>query len=55
MTYLVDINLPKEFSFFQTGDFVFVKDISSSLPDGEIWDLALEKNYIILSRDKDFY
>lgn len=49
------INLPKEFSFFQTGDFVFVKDISNSLPDAEIWDLALQKNYVILTRDKDFY
>ena len=55
MIYLVDINLPKEFSFFQTGNFVFVKDFSNSLPDSEIWNLALEKNYIILSRDKDFY
>ncbi len=55
MIYFVDINLPKEFSFFQNGDFVFVKDISNSLPDSKIWDLALEKNYIILTRDKDFY
>ncbi len=55
MIYLIDINLPKEFSFFQTGNFVFVKDISNSLPDSKIWDLALEKNYTILTRDKDFY
>ena len=55
MIYFVDINLPKEFSFFQTGNFVFVKDISNSLPDSEIWDLALENNYAILTRDKDFY
>jgi predicted nuclease of predicted toxin-antitoxin system len=55
MIYLVDINLPKEFSFFKNGNFVFVKDISNSLPDGEIWNLALGKNYTILTRDKDFY
>lgn len=55
MIYFVDINLPKEFSFFQTGNFVFVKDISNSLPDKEIWDLALEQNFTILTRDKDFY
>lgn len=55
MIYFVDINLPKEFSLFQTGNFVFVKDISNSLPDSKIRDLALEKNYTILTRDKDFY
>lgn len=55
MIYLVDINLPKEFSFFQGGNFVFVLDISYSLSDSEIWSLALEKNYVILTRDKDFY
>jgi len=55
MIYFVDINLPKEFSFFQTENFVFVKDISNSLPDAKIWDLALEKSYVILTRDKDFY
>ena len=55
MIYLVDINLPKDFPFFEYENFVFVRDISNSLPDGKIWDLALEKNYTILSRDKDFY
>lgn len=55
MIYLVDINLPTEFSFFEQWNFVFVKDISNSLPDSKIWDLALEKDYTILSRDKDFY
>jgi predicted nuclease of predicted toxin-antitoxin system len=55
MIYFVDINLPKDFSFFQTVNFVFVKDISNSLSDIKIWDLALENNYTILTRDKDFY
>ena len=55
MIYFVDINLPKEFSFFQTGNFVFVKDISDSLPDKEIWNIAVEKNDVILPRDKGFY
>ncbi|CAN5480049.1 hypothetical protein BH11BAC3_BH11BAC3_08930 [soil metagenome] len=55
MTYFVDINLPENFSFFKTGNFVFVKDISATLPDNTIWELALEKNYTILTRDKDFY
>ena len=34
---------------------MFVKDISNSLSDSEIWNLALEKNYAVLSRVKDFY
>lgn len=54
MIYLVDINLPKEFSFFKNGNFVFVKDISNSLPDGEIWNLALGKITPFLSATKIF-
>jgi predicted nuclease of predicted toxin-antitoxin system len=55
MIYFVDINLPDKFCFFETGNFIFVKDISTTLSDNEIWELAIEKSYTILTRDKDFY
>jgi predicted nuclease of predicted toxin-antitoxin system len=55
MKFLVDINLPAIFSVFNHDNFLFVKDISDTLPDTEIWQLALENNYTILTRDKDFY
>src|ERR1700740_2329611 len=55
MTYIVDVNLPKSFSSIKAISCVFVKDISDEMPDTEIWKLALANDYIILSRDKDFY
>jgi predicted nuclease of predicted toxin-antitoxin system len=55
MNYLVDVNLPKSFSSIKLISCVFVTDISDEMPDSEIWDFALVHNYIILSRDKDFY
>ena len=41
MRYLVDVNLPKKFRFFNASDFVFVVDIQATLPDIEIWHYAL--------------
>ena len=53
--FLVDVNLPRNFSFFNSGDFHFVSDINSRMSDTQIWNLALKENYIILTRDADFY
>lgn len=53
--YLVDVNLPKYFSFFKTNNFLFVSDINLQMSDTEIWNLALENNYIILTKDVDFF
>jgi predicted nuclease of predicted toxin-antitoxin system len=55
MTYFVDVNLPKNFSELHSFRFVFVHDYSASLPDNEVWDIALKNDYVILTRDKDFY
>ena len=55
MTYLVDVNLPKKFRFFNTPDFTFVVDMEATLPDTEIWTYALENNLVILTKDTDFY
>ncbi len=55
MMYLVDVNLPKKFRFFNTPNFAFVVDIQATLPDTQIWTYALENNLIILTKDADFY
>jgi len=55
MNFLVDVNLPKSFSSIKLISCVFVTDLSDEMPDGKKWDLALAHDYIILSRDKDFY
>jgi predicted nuclease of predicted toxin-antitoxin system len=55
MNYLVDVNLPKYFSWFNQANFVFVADIDSRLTDTNIWNYALQNNLVILTRDTDFY
>jgi|GEM_PF-1117709 len=55
MIFFVDINLPASFTYFSNSNFLFIKDISDTLPDTEIWEIALKNNYTILTRDKDFY
>jgi predicted nuclease of predicted toxin-antitoxin system len=54
MTFLVDVNLPRFFSKFQHGDFIFVFNIDQQLADSELWKLALMNDYVILTRDMDF-
>lgn len=54
MMYLVDVNLPKKFKFFNRPEFSFVVDIQATLPDTEIWTHALENDFVIL-KDADFY
>ena len=55
MTYLVDVNLPKKFRFFNTPDFAFVVDMQANLPHTEIRTYALENELVILTKDADFY
>ncbi|MBI9039228.1 MAG: DUF5615 family PIN-like protein [Bacteroidales bacterium] len=54
-SFLVDVNLPKYFKFFNTDNFFHVVDIDPSMTDSKIWQYALENNFIILSKDSDFY
>ena len=54
-SFLVDVNLPKYFSFFNNDNFIFVSDINLQMSDTEIWNYALEKNLVILTKDVDFY
>lgn len=54
-SFLVDVNLPKYFSFFNTHNFVFVSDINLQMNDTEIWNYALKNDLVILTKDTDFY
>lgn len=55
LKYLVDVNLPKFFSFFNDNSFVFVSVIYLQMTDTEIWNYALKNDFIILTKDTDFY
>ena len=52
--FLVDVNLPKYFSFFNDESFIFVQDINLKIKDSEIWEYALINELIILTKDTDF-
>jgi predicted nuclease of predicted toxin-antitoxin system len=53
--FLIDVNLPKKFSFFNSANFEHVVDINPRLTDEEIWNYALDKNRVIITKDTDFY
>ncbi|CAN5247918.1 hypothetical protein BH20BAC1_BH20BAC1_21950 [soil metagenome] len=55
MIFLVDVNLPRIFNQLQPGEFIFVHDINRRLADTELWQLSLQNDYVILTRDMDFY
>ena len=54
-TFLVDANLPKYFSFFNSSNYIFVSDINLKMTDTEIWNYALKNDLIILTKDVDFF
>ena len=53
--YLVDVNLPKYFSFFNDTSFYFVSDLNLKMSDSEIWNYAIENQLIIITKDVDFF
>lgn len=55
MRFLVDVNLPKYFSFFNYPHFLHVVDIDPCMSDEMLWDYALEHACTILTKDVDFY
>ena len=54
-TFLVDANLPKKFRYFNHPNFTFVCDIDLTMSDTDIWNLALNQNLVILTKDADFF
>ena len=55
MTFLVNVNLPEIFPISDADNFIYVFNVDRQLADSEIWNQALKENYIILTRDMDFY
>jgi predicted nuclease of predicted toxin-antitoxin system len=53
--FLVDVNLPKMFSFFNYSNFTHIVDINPMMTDDEVWKYALKNNQVILTKDTDFY
>jgi predicted nuclease of predicted toxin-antitoxin system len=53
--FLVDVNLPRKFRFFNNPNFIHVADINPSMTDKMIWDYALKHDCVILTKDTDFY
>ena len=55
MRFLIDVNLPKKFSFFNSDEFIHLVDINPKMNDSAIWKYAKENRLIILTKDADFY
>ncbi len=55
MRFLVDVNLPNRFSYFNNDSFEFVIEIDRYMPDTDIWKYAIDNQLVILTKDTDFY
>jgi predicted nuclease of predicted toxin-antitoxin system len=53
--FLIDVNLPKFFGFFNKPEFQFVVDIRQEMTDTEIWDYTSQNDLVIVTKDRDFY
>jgi len=52
--FLIDANLPYRFSLWQGEGFVHAFDLGDDLPDSEIWRMARDNDWIIVTKDADF-
>jgi len=52
--YLIDANLPRRVSIWQSTDFQFVADINDEWTDSEIWSFAKADSLVIVTKDADF-
>jgi len=53
--FLIDVNLPKHFGFFNSDNFEFVIDINGKWSDSDIWEYARLNKLVIVTKDSDFY
>ncbi len=54
-TCLVDENLPATMVLPSTWKVVHVRSLGDQLTDSQIWDYAADNEFVILTKDADFY
>ncbi len=52
--YLIDVNLPRYFSLWNSADYEFVYNLNDEMKDSEVWQYAKEHAMTIVSKDADF-
>lgn len=52
--YLIDVNLPRYFSIWNSDDYIHQNDINAKSKDHEIWQYAKNNNLTIITKDSDF-
>ena len=53
--FLIDENLPKTLQLQTKDKFIHVCDLGKQMTDSEIWEYAKQNNYIIITKDTDFF
>ncbi|MCF8303065.1 MAG: DUF5615 family PIN-like protein [Bacteroidales bacterium] len=50
--FLVDVNLPKYFSYFNKDNFMHIVDLDPRMSDKEIWEYAIKNSgaHLVLPR-----
>lgn len=54
MKYLVDVNLPYKFAFFNNDNFLHQRELNATTKDSQIWNFCKENDLTILTKDADF-
>ena len=52
--YLIDVNLPYYFSFWNNPKYIHQLDIERTAKDSDIWSYASDRGMTILTKDSDF-